>query len=197
MDIEKKLQNSIDLYLNHFGILFLSCLTASIISAVSLGIFAGPLFGGMLMLALKIIRNRPAEFKEIFSHFDKFLPTLIISLPASIILMTVPKIPVIGVFLSIVLSPVILILMTFAIMLIIDKCSSPLQALKEIIAFLKTDPLLIWIYALISLILSVIGAVAFGIGIFLTLPFSVVCMAVAYQEYFEEEYLKISGSNVH
>lgn len=197
MDIEKKLQISIDLYLNNFGILFLTCFIASIISAVSFGIFAGPLFGGLLMLALKLIRNRPAEFKEIFSHFNKFFPTLIISLPSSVILMVVPKIPVIGVFLGIVLSPVILVLMSFAFILIIDKDYPPLQALKEIIAFFKTDPLLIWIYALITLILSVIGAVAFGIGFFLTIPFSVVCMAVAYQEYFDKEYFKISGSNVH
>ncbi|NLW48987.1 MAG: hypothetical protein GXY86_16865 [Firmicutes bacterium] len=183
MDIENKLQKSIDLYLNNFGIFFLTISIGTIISIISMGILAGPLIGGAMVLTLNLIRNKPATFREIFSHFDKFLPTTLISLPSLFFLLIIQKVPIIGVFLGIAFSPFILVIMAFAIVLIIEKNYPPLPALKEALTFIKTDPVIIWIYALIALILSAIGAVAFGIGALLTVPFSVICMTVAYQDY--------------
>lgn len=199
MNIEKNLQKSIDLYLtgNNFGIIFITSLAASILSAISLGILAGPLFGGLIMLILKLLRNKPTEFNEIFSHFDKFLPTLLVCLASGIISLIAGNIPVIGVFLGIVLNPFILVITSVAIILIIEKDYTPLTALKEGFAYFKTEPLIIWIYGLIASILSAIGVLAFGIGVILTIPFSVICMAVAYQEYFDKEYFEVSGSNLH
>lgn len=197
MDLEKNLQKSIDLYLINFKIIFLTSLVASILSAISLGILAGPLFGGLIMLTLKILRNKPTDLKEIFSHFDKFVPTLLIVLASGISSLIFGNIPIFGVFLSIALNPFILVIAAIAIILIIEKDFTPLPAVKEGIAFFKTDPLIIWIYGLIASILSAIGAVAFGVGVFLTIPFSAICMAVAYQEYSDKGYFKVSGSGSH
>ncbi len=197
MDIENKLQKSIDLYMNNFGIIFLTCLVALILSVISFGILAGPLFGGAMVLVLNLIRSKPTEFQEIFSHFDKFLPTALIAMSSLICFLIIDKIPVIGVFLGIVLSPFILVIAAITIILIIEKNAPPLPALKGAITFLKTDPLILWIYALIALILSVIGAVAFGIGIIITIPFSVICMAIAYQDCSDKGYFKVSSSKAH
>ncbi len=199
MNIEKNLQKSIDLYLSrdNFGIIFLTSLVASLLSVISLGVLAGPLFGGLIMLILKLLRNKPTEFNEIFSHFDKFLPTMLVGLAFIISSLIAGNIPVIGVFLGIVLNPFILVIASITIILIIEKGYTPLQALKEGFAYFKTDPLIIWIYGLIASILSAIGALAFGIGAVLTIPFSVICMAVAYQEYSDNGYFQISGSNPH
>ncbi len=197
MNLEKNLQKSIDLYLNNFGIIFLACLAVSILSVISLGILAGPLCGGLLILTLKILRNKPVEFNEIFTHFDKFLPTFLVCLASGIGSLIVGNIPLIGVALGILLCPFILVMATIAVILVIEKDYPPFPALKEGLAFFKTDPLIIWIYGLIASILSAIGAVAFGIGALLTIPFSVTCMAVAYHEYSEKEYFKVSGPDVH
>ena len=194
MNIEKNLQKSIDLYLNNFGIIFLPGLAASILTVLSLGLLAGPLFGGLMILILKLLRDQQAEFKEIFAHFEKTLPTLIICLAAEIVFLIARNIPVVGVALTVALSPLILVVVTIALILIIEKDLAPLPAVKEGIAFFKTEPLIIWIYGLIALILSAVGAVAFGVGVFLTLPFSVICLAVAYQEYSEQGYFEIAKS---
>jgi hypothetical protein len=186
MDIEKALQKSIDLYLNNFGLFFLTSSVVTIISVISMGILAGPLIGGAMTLTLNLIRNKPATYREIFSHFDKFLPTTLISTPSLFFLFIIRKTPIIGVFLGIALSPFILVIMTFVIVLIIEKNYPPLSALKETITFIKTDPIVIWIYALITIILSAIGTVAFGIGTLLTIPFSIICMTVAFQDYFDK-----------
>ncbi|NLY73943.1 MAG: hypothetical protein GX075_01400 [Firmicutes bacterium] len=194
MNIEKNLQKSIDLYLNNFGIIFLPGLAASILTVLSLGLLAGPLFGGLMILILKLLRDQQAEFKEIFAHFEKTLPTLIICLAAEIVFLIARNIPVVGVALTVALSPLILVVVTIALILIIEKDSAPLPAVKEGILFFKTEPLIIWIYGLIALILSSVGAVAFGVGVFLTIPFSVICLTVAYQEYSEQGYFEIIKS---
>ncbi|HEX7715149.1 MAG TPA: hypothetical protein VF531_14130, partial [Bacillota bacterium] len=80
MDIGKSLQTSLDLYLKHFGILFLATLIGAIITAVSFGILAGPVCGGLLLLGLNLLRGSTGEVREVFQHFDKFLPTLLVTL---------------------------------------------------------------------------------------------------------------------
>lgn len=193
MNLEKNLEKSIDLYLNNWGFILRSTLMAVILSLVSLGILTGPLFGGLLLLNLKILRNKPAAFNEIFGHFDKFLPTLVLCLASGICSFIAGKIPVIGPFINILLSPFLLIVTSFAIIKVIETEEPPITAAKEVIRFLETDPLIIWIYCLIALILSAIGLIIFGIGILLTIPFATVCMSVAYQEYSDKLYFKVSG----
>ena len=197
MDLEKNLQKSIDLYLNNFGIIFIATLVASFLAAITFGILTGPLFGGLMVLNLKILRDKPATFNEIFAHFDKFVPTFVICLASGIGAFIAGKIPVMGSFISIVLSPFILIITSFAIIRVIEEKNTPVAAVKEGIAFLKTDPLIIWIYALIASILSAVGAIIFGIGVLLTIPFATVCMSVAYQEYSDKGYFKVSGPEAH
>lgn len=197
MNLEKNLQKSIDLYLNNFGIVFISTLVASILSVISFGILTGPLFGGLLILNLKILRDQPAALNEIFAHFDKFLPTLLLCLASGICSIIAGYIPVMGVFIGIALSPFILVITAFAMIMIIEKDYTFVAAIKEGIAFFKTDPLIIWIYGLIASILSSVGAIIFGIGALLTIPFATICMAIAYQEYSDKGYFKVSGPDTH
>lgn len=197
MNLEKNLEKSIDLYLNNFGIIFTATLVASLLSVISFGVFVGPLFGGLMVLNLKILRDKPVAFNEIFAHFGKLLPTLVLCLASGICSFIAGKIPVIGSLISIVLSPFALIITSFAIILVIEKEHPPVAAVKEGIAFIKTDPLTIWIYALIASILSVIGLIIFGVGVVLTIPFATICMSVAYHEYSDKGFFKISGPNTH
>lgn len=197
MNLEQNLQKSLDLYLNNFDLILRSTLLAVILSLISFGILIGPLFGGLLILNLKILRDKPAAFNEIFGHFDKFLPTLVLCLASGICSLIAGKIPVIGTFINILLSPFLLIITSFAMIKVIETKEPPMAAVKEVIKFLKTEPFIIWIYGLIALILSAIGLIIFGIGILLTIPFATVCMSVAYQEYSEKGYFKVSGPGHH
>ena len=58
MDLGKALQKSIDLYLKNFGVLFLAGLVVAILSMVTIGILAGPLVGGFILLIQKLIGEK-------------------------------------------------------------------------------------------------------------------------------------------
>lgn len=185
MDIGNNIQKSFDLYLKNFGVLFLACLIAGIIAAVTFGILAGPLVGGVLVLCLKLLRGEKGELNEIFAHFDQFVPTLIATLmlwTASLIVWVVGMLPFIGWIINLVVGPALGLLYFLTIGFIVDQKMKPWEALRRSIDCCATEPLLLWIYALICGILVGIGAIIFGIGIILTLPFGMVGFTLAYQQ---------------
>ena len=65
MDIGKSIQQSLDLYLKNFGTLFVAGLVATLLSGATLGILAGPLFGGFIILCLKLLKGEIKEKSEV------------------------------------------------------------------------------------------------------------------------------------
>ena len=181
MDIGKSIQESLDLYMKNFATLFVAGLVATLLSAVTLGILAGPLFGGFIILCLKLLKGEPGEFNEIFAHFDKFGPTFIVFL-LYLVFAIICMIPVLGWLVGIVLGPVVAFIFIFAVTLIIEKDMLPIDAIKKGLALFQTNPAMNWLYVLVFAILGSVGAIACGIGVILTLPFTYVGLARAYQE---------------
>jgi hypothetical protein len=184
MDIGKSIQLSFDLYLKNFLTLFLACLIAGILSMVTLGILAGPLVAGLLVLCLKLLRGENGEWKEIFNHFDQFLPTFLVTLVlwgASLAIWIIASFPFIGWLIQIIVGPVLGLLYFLTIGFVVDKKMKPLEALQRSINFFAAEPLLLWMYGLLFGILGGIGVILFGIGVFLTIPFGVAGFAIAYQ----------------
>jgi len=182
MDLGKKLQVSLNIYFKNFGTLFSAGLVAWLLSALTLGILSGPLLGGFLILNLKIIRGKGGNFKEIFAHFDKFAPTLVISVIVFALTMAIGIIPFLGIPISLAVSPFIGLAASFALITVMEKNSEPIAALKESIAIIKTDPAMFWVYGIVMGILSGVGAIVFLVGIIITLPLAPIGMAVAYNE---------------
>lgn len=190
MNLGKCVQQSFDLYLKNFGALLLACLIAGVISAVSIGILAGPLVGGVLVLSLKLLRGEKGELNEIFSHFDQLLPTLITTLlfaVVSLIFWIIGIIPVIGWVINLVVSPALCILYFLSIGFIVDQNMQPLDALKRSVDCLAAEPIPLWLYSLVMSILGGIGAIILIIGVVLTIPLGMMGMAVAYQHLSEKE----------
>jgi uncharacterized membrane protein len=184
MDVGKALQKTIDLYLKNFGLFFLAGLMVAIVSIVTIGILAGPLIGGFIILVLKIERGEQAQFNEIFAHFDKFLPTLLIGIICMIIPMIIGMIPIIGLIFGIIAGPIISIIFALAIAQAVDKGIEPIEALKKGYQCYMKEPIINWLYGLIIGIMSSIGAIACGLGVIFTLPLGTIGMAIAYQELF-------------
>lgn len=184
MNLGKTIQESFGLYLKNFGILLLACLIAGIISVVSIGILAGPLFGGVLVLGLKLLRGEKGELNEIFSHFNQFLPTLIITLlffAVGLVLWIIGIIPVIGWILNLAVSPALGLLYFLAIGFSVDQKMQPLEAVKRSVDCFAAEPVPLWFYSLIMSILSGIGAIILIVGVILTMPLGMVGMVIAYQ----------------
>ena len=185
MDIGKSLQTSLDLYLKHFGILFLATLIGAIITAVSFGILAGPVCGGLLLLGLNLLRGSTGEVREVFQHFDKFLPTLLVTLIfilAILVVSVIERIPLLGFLFGILVGPLLGTLYFLTLGLVIKDDLPPLTAFHQSLAWLHRKPLSIWLYSLLVSFLAGLGAFACFIPVILTMPFGTAGMAVAYHE---------------
>lgn len=185
MNLGKNMQRIVDLYLKNFGLLVLASLIAGAISIVSLGILAGPIFGGLLVLGIKLIRGEKGEINELFAHFDQFLPALMATLllyGASFVFYLIGVIPLIGWITNLVVSPVLFFLYTLTIGFIVEQNIQPIQALKRSIDCFATEWIQLWVYSLVMMIISGIGAIFLGVGVILTVPLGMMGMALVYHE---------------
>jgi MFS family permease len=185
MDIGKNLQQSFNLYRQNFGTLLLACLIAGVLAVITFGILAGPLAGGLLALALKLSRGEQGEFKEIFAHFDRFLPALLITLmlwAAALVTWIIAAIPAVGWIVNLIAGPALGLLYWLSIGFVVDQKRGPLEALRRSIDGCAAELLPLWVYALLVGILGGIGAVILGIGVILTMPLGIVGLTLAYQQ---------------
>jgi MFS family permease len=185
MEIGKNIQQSFNLYAKNFVTLLLACLITGIISAVTLGILAGPLIGGVIILGLKLLRGEEAKFNEVFGHFNQFIPTFPVTImlwAASLAVWVIASIPFIGWIIQIIAGPILGLLYFLAIGFVIDQKMKPVEALQRSIGCFAADPLILWVYSLVMVILAGIGAILLMVGVFLTMPLGMAGLIIAYQQ---------------
>jgi hypothetical protein len=180
MDMGKNIQQSFDLYFKNFVTLLVAGLIAGLLSMVTLGILAGPLVGGLLVLGLKLLRGEKGEFNEIFAHFDQFLPTFLLTLlflGVNLVLGIIGAIPLIGWAIKLVAGPLAVLAYFLSIGFMIDQKIKLKEAVRKSVDCIAADPVMMWIYSLVMMILGGIGMV-----IIVGAAFGVMGMAVAYRE---------------
>jgi uncharacterized membrane protein len=182
LDVGSKIQKSFDLYLKNFGLILGASLVVSLLSALTLGILAGPLCGGLIMLCLKLLRGEKAEFNEIFAYFGKFVPTFIVMVIMVVAMVIVNVIPILNIFLGLIFGPAITFVGAIALALVLDKNMEPVAAIQKGIELFMADKVMLWLYALVMGILSGIGVILLIIGAIFTAPLSAIGMAAAYAE---------------
>lgn len=73
MDIGRTSEDAWKLFVKDIGPLVIGALLVLVLSIVSLGILAGPLWGGLYrMIARRVREGRPADIGDVFSAFDRF-----------------------------------------------------------------------------------------------------------------------------
>ncbi len=181
-----------NLYKNNFTTLVLAALIALVLSTVSIGILTGPMIAGLIIIALQLLRKtepKPeagAVFKG-FSYFlNSFLFTLIWGIAILIGSLLLGWFPIIGQLLSLFFVYAAQAFLMFGLYLIVDKQMDFWPASQKSIQTVKTN---FWPFlglAAIASIIGSIGALAFGIGVVLTIPIQICILAVAYQEVFDD-----------
>lgn len=185
MDFGKNIQQSFDLYVKNFVTLLLASLVAVLLSVVTIGILAGPLLGGFMVLCLKLLRGEKGEFNEIFAHFGQLVPTLLVTLglwAVSLVIWVISSVPFVGWIIQLVAGPAMMLVYFLTISLVVDQKMQPMAAVRKSINLFAADLVLLWVYALVTGIIGGIGAIVFGIGMIFTLPFGIVALTLAYQE---------------
>jgi hypothetical protein len=179
-----------NLFKNNLGVLAVASLVAALLSGLSLGILAGPMMAGLIIivLALKDGRIPVPTAGEVFSGFKFFLPTFLFFLVWFILLFVISAVlnlvPILGQALSLALGYVGYAFLMFALFLIVDQGMDFWQASLKSINTVKEN---LWPLLAFGIVANVIGSAGFLVcfvgGIF-TMPFSACLLAVAYRDIF-------------
>jgi uncharacterized membrane protein len=186
------IEEGFNLYKTNFGTLVLSSIIALVLSTVTVSLLAGPMIAGLVIVTLQLMRKEvpKPDAGRVFRGFDYFLNAFLFMIVWGIAILVgsfiLALFPIIGQILSLFFAYSAQAFLMFGIFLIVDQKMNFWPASRVSIKTVKTN---FWPFLGLSTIASIIGslgAIAFGIGIVLTIPIQACILAVAYQEIFKE-----------
>jgi hypothetical protein len=184
------IENGFNLYKENFRTLVLASIFVVVLSSVTVGILAGPMLAGLVLLTLELMAgNEPKpEAGRVFKGFDYFIPAflfLVVWGPVIFIVsLIIGFIPVIGKLASLFTVYAAQAFLMFGLFLIVDRQMEFWPASLESINTVKTNFWPFFGLAAVAGILGSIGLVAFGIGVVFTIPIQGCILAAAYREVF-------------
>ncbi len=187
MDFNKIFKYAWDLFVKDIVALLVGGLLAGIIGLVTLGILAGPMYGGLVKMVIRRVREkRPAEIGDIFSAMDQFGVLFLTTLVLGILI-------ILGFVLCIIPGILLSTIWMYVIVFIVDKRLSMGDAMsrsKEMVTSVGFGMhlVMVLILGLISGILSITY-----IGGLVASPFILVVICVMYFIFTGEENL-LSGA---
>ena len=188
----KWIEEGFILYKNNFGTLVLASVIALVLSTVTVGLLAGPMIAGLVIITLQLLRREDPkpDAGRVFRGFDYFLNSFLFVAVWGIAILIGSSIlalfPVIGQLLSLFFIYASQAFLMFGIYLIVDKQMNFRPASRESIQTVRTNFWPLFGLSAIASIIGSIGAIAFVIGIVLTIPIQACILAVAYQQIFGE-----------
>lgn len=186
----KWIEAGFNLYKDNFITLVLAALIGLVLSMVSIGILTGPMLAGLIIITLQLLRKEepkpePGAVFRGFSFFlNSFLFTVIWGIAILIGSLLVGWFPIIGQLLSLFFVYVAQTFLMFGLYLIVDRQMAFWPASQVSIQTVKTNFWPFFGLAAIASIIGSIGALAFGIGVALTIPIQICILAIAYEEIF-------------
>ena len=192
VNMGKWIEAGFNLYKNNFITLVLAALIALALSTVSVGILTGPMIAGLIIITLQLLRKEKPkpEVGLVFRGFSYFLNTFLFTFIWGISILIGSLLlgwfPIIGQLLSLFFVYAAQAFLMFGLYLIVDKQIGFWPASQVSIQTVKTNFWPFFGLAAIASIIGSIGALAFGIGVVLTIPIQICILAVAYQEIFDE-----------
>jgi uncharacterized membrane protein len=184
------IEKGFSLYKENFGILVLASLIAVIVSAVTVGVLAGPMAAGVLLIVFQLHDRKESqpEVGPLFKGFDFFLNSFLFFIiwgiaifVASLILGLVPCV---GQLASLFVVFVAHALLMFGLFLIVDRKMEFWPASVASFNMVKQNFWPFLGFSVVSNLIGSIGAIACGIGVVFTLPIQVCILTVAYREIF-------------
>ncbi len=184
------IQEGFNLYKENFGVLVLASLVAIVLSGVTFGILAGPMFGGLILICLALHDGdepKP-QMGDVFKGFGYFLNTFLFILVWGVIIIVgfviLNIVPILGQLAALCLNYAAQALLMFGLFLIVDRRMDFWPASMESINMVKSN---FWPFlglGVVSSIIGSIGGLACGIGMCLTIPIHICILTVAYRNAF-------------
>lgn len=129
---------------------------------------------GFIRIALKFCDGEKAEFGDLFSCFHLLLKYAI-GLILYVIVVTI------GLILLIIPGIILAIKFSFFSYFIVDQEQGPIEALKNSSAITKGAKLDLFLFFLLLGLINLAGVLALGIGLFATVPTTMVAVAFVYR----------------
>jgi uncharacterized membrane protein len=138
-------------------------------------IIQGPLTAGFFIFCMKKTLNRHAEFADLFTGFNFFVPALVASLVIALFVS-------IGTLFCIIPGIVIAASCKFTYLFIVDKRMDFWPAMQASHAVVKNDYFGFTMFLVAMTLLNVLGVVCCLVGVLVTIPISVAAITVAYRD---------------
>lgn len=183
LDIGAEIGRGWKLFQPNMGLLIPAALIGMLLSSFTLGLLAGPMMAGILLMVQRLVRNDPVkpQIGDLFKGFDLFAQSLILLIIAFIGMAVLMMIPVIGQLAALLISAVL----GWCMMLVAYRKATAIDAIKEVFAHIQTGaftmPLLL---AVVAWIISGLGVIACGVGILFTMPLAYCILGCAYETVF-------------
>jgi len=189
LNIETWIRKGFDAYRQGLVPLIIAGVIAIVLALVTLGILAGPMMAGLVMMALGYVDNREPKPQagDVFAGFQVFVPALLVGLIstgvmlASVALARIPFAgPIIHLAITVAIQPYLMV----ALFLVADRRKDIGAAICEAIALVNANFVNLLVLALVAGIIGCIGLIACGIGLIATLPIGVCVTAAAWRDFY-------------
>ena len=157
------------------GTFFLVALVFSILNGFVPLILQGPLMAGFHLFCAKKILGRRAEFADLFTGFNFFVPALVASLIISVFTFA-------GTLLCIIPGLVVAAMYKFTYLFIVDKRMDFWPAMQASHAIVKQDYFGFTMFLLVLALINILGALCCIIGVFVSIPVTIAAITFAYKE---------------
>ena len=136
-----------------------------------------PLFMGNFIVSAKLLQGQTPEFRDFFAGFQYYLPLLLLSLVAGLVIG-------IGTVLLIIPGIYLAVAYLFASYLVVDRRLDFWPAME--LSRLTVNPRWFGYFAFVLLLalLNLAGVIALGVGLLVTIPLSFCTVTAAYAELF-------------
>ena len=183
-------EKGFNLYKENISTLILASLIALLLSAVTVGILAGPMLAGVIFITLGFFdKKEPVpQVGSVFKGFDYFLNALLFiivwGLAVIVVSFILALIPCLGQLASLFVVYAVQAFLLFGLFLIVDKGMEFWPASMESYNKVKTNFWPFLGFAVVTSIIGSIGAVGCGLGLAITAPIQACILTVAYREVF-------------
>ncbi|GAB2189027.1 DUF975 family protein [Sessilibacter sp. MAH2] len=156
---------------------FFSSMITSFIFGVVLTILYIPMFGGLLMMGVKRAVNAPLQVGEIFAYFPKIIPLILLVIVSNLFIQ-------IGYFLFFIPGIYLAIAYSMSTPLVLDKDMSFWTAMETSRKAVTRKWFPMFGLIIILSIINFIAAIPLFIGLFWTMPMSLIALGIVYRNMF-------------
>ncbi len=187
---EEWIKGGLNLYKENFGVIFPASLIAMLLTPLTFGLLAGPLWAGVVMIVLALIdrRDPKPEVGDVFQGFNLFQPAFLFVLGVGVAgmagILVLIFVPFFGPVLSSAFALCLLTAVMFALYLIVDRKQNVQDAVKSSFETVQKSFFPFLGLFFVASLLSSLGVIACGIGVVVTLPILCCILGVAYRDVF-------------